>query len=208
MGMKNKKFYFFIKRSFDIFFSLVLIIASFPFYLLFLPFIAISVRGNPIYLDKRLGKNMKLFRCIKLRTMRISNLPLKDQLGEELYKEFLKNYKLDNDPRITPFGKFLRKFSIDETPQIYNILFGQMSFIGPRPIKEDEYNRYWKNSKEIFNVRPGVTGYWATHGRSDIKDYDRRIKFETYYVNNCSLKLDFVIFFKSIVVVLNTKGAE
>ena len=113
---------------------------------------------------------------------------------------------MKDDPRITKLGKFIRKTSIDELPQFINVLKGDMSLIGPRPIVDGEIEKYGENKDKFLSVRPGLTGYWAANGRSDIT-YEERMKMELYYVDNISFKLDIQIFFKTIISVVKKEGA-
>ena len=125
----------------------------------------------------------------------------------EIRKEFLKNHKLDNDPRVTKIGNVLRKTSLDELPQFINIVNGDMSLIGPRPIIDGEIDIYGKDKGKFLSVKPGLTGWWACNGRSDIT-YKERKKLELYYVDNCSLWLDIKIIFKTVIVVFKRRGAK
>lgn len=124
--------------------------------------------------------------------------------NEEIRKEFKETQKLQNDPRITKLGNFLRKTSLDELPQMINILKGDMSFIGPRPIVDGEIDKYENNKEKFLSVKPGLTGYWQVNGRSTTT-YEERMKLELYYVDNQSLWLDVKIFFKTFVTVLKKK---
>ena len=128
-------------------------------------------------------------------------------LSDEQKQEWDENFKLENDPRITKIGNFLRKTSLDELPQIINILKGDMSIIGPRPIIDGEIEKYGDQKAKFLSVKPGLTGYWAANGRSDT-DYDERISLELYYIDHCSLLLDIKIFFKTILSVLKKEGAK
>lgn len=202
-----KKGYEFIKRCFDIISSFLAIIVLSPLLIIIGLIIVLTSKGGPIYFDYRLGKNRKTIRVAKFRSMRKDDRPIEEILTPEEYKEYLKEYKLDNDPRITKVGQFLRKTSLDELPQLFNILLGQMSVIGPRPIKQKEYDLLWQGHEEIFYIRPGLTGYWGANGRSNIS-YDERVKMEIYYVYHRSLKLDIKIFFKTIGAVLKIRGAK
>ena len=121
-------------------------------------------------------------------------------------KEFKETQKLQNDPRITKIGNFLRKTSLDELPQMINILKGDMSFIGPRPIVDGEIDKYENNKEKFLSVKPGLTGYWQVNGRSTTT-YEERMKLELYYVDNQSLWLDIMIFFKTFITVLKKEGA-
>ena len=122
-------------------------------------------------------------------------------------KEFEKYYKLENDPRITKIGDFLRKTSLDELPQLVNILKGDMSFVGPRPVVSKELNKFGDNQDLLLSIKPGLTGWWACSGRSDIS-YEQRVDLEIYYVNNYCAKLDFLCLVKTIGAVIEGKGAK
>ena len=128
-------------------------------------------------------------------------------LSDEQKQEWDANFKLENDPRITKIGKFIRKTSLDELPQIINILKGDMSIIGPRPVVNDEIEKYGNQKAKFLSVKPGLTGYWAANGRS-ATTYEDRIKLELYYIDHCSLLLDIKIFFKTILSVLKKEGAK
>lgn len=165
--------------------------------------------GPMFYEHLRYGKDGKKFRIYKFRSMCIdADKKLKEYLeqNEEAKKEFEENHKLKDDPRITKLGKFIRKTSIDELPQFVNVLKGDMSLIGPRPIVDGEIEKYGENKDKFLSVRPGLTGYWAANGRSDIT-YEKRMKMELYYVDNISFKLDIQIFFKTIISVIKKEGA-
>ncbi len=165
--------------------------------------------GPMFYEHLRYGKDGKKFRIYKFRSMCIdADKKLKEYLeqNEEAKIEFEENHKLKDDPRITRLGRFIRKTSIDELPQFVNVLKGDMSLIGPRPIVDGEIEKYGENKDKFLSVRPGLTGYWAANGRSDIT-YEERMKMELYYVDNISFKLDIQIFFKTIISVIKKEGA-
>ena len=165
--------------------------------------------GPMFYEHLRYGKDGKKFRIYKFRSMCIdADKRLKEYLeqNEEAKIEFEENHKLKDDPRITRLGRFIRKTSIDELPQFINVLKGDMSLIGPRPIVDGEIEKYGENKGKFLSVRPGLTGYWAANGRSDIT-YEERMKMELYYVDNISFKLDIQIFFKTIISVIKKEGA-
>lgn len=206
--MENKKFYLFIKRLSDIVLSFFGIIILSPVFLI-ISLIVLFSSGLPIfYLHLRVGKNQKIFKMLKFRSMKNDSRPIKEQLSKEQYEEYLATYKVTNDPRLTKFGRLLRKTSLDELPQLFNIFIGQMSFIGPRPVIKEELEKFGDQKEVVTSVKPGLTGYWAVNGRSDITDYNERVKLEVYYVEHASVKLDIKIFFKTILVVLTKKGAE
>ena len=204
--------YSIIKRAIDIIVGLIGTIALIP--LTIIVHIARVINhendGPIFYKQLRIGKNGKYFEIYKYRSMIIgADKILKTYLDEheDAKREFEENHKLDNDPRITKVGKILRKTSLDEFPQFINVLIGNMSLIGPRPIVDDEIEKYGKNRDKLLSVKPGITGYWAAYGRSNTS-YNRRIKQELYYVDNFSFKLDAKIFFKTISAVCKKEGAK
>ena len=200
-----------IKRAIDIVAGLVGFILLIPVTLLiFVLRLCIKKERGPVfYMQERIGKNGKHFKLIKFRTMivgadKILEQYLKD--NPEAKKEFDANQKLRNDPRITKLGNFLRKASIDEIPQFINVLVGQMSLIGPRPIVDREVKLFGESMPIVEQVKPGITGYWAVNGRSDTT-YEERVAMERYYVEHYSLWLDLKIFFKTIGTIFEGKGA-
>ncbi|MGF6906978.1 sugar transferase [Fusobacterium sp. PH5-44] len=168
--------------------------------------------GKIFFKHNRVGKDLKPFKMYKYRTMYVNAEEKLQELldsDEKIKKEFYKNFKLKNDPRITSVGKFLRESSLDELPQFINVLKGEMSLVGPRPVVEKEVEMYYgkEMSKKIFMVKPGITGMWQAHGRSDVENYDERIALDLYYIRNWSLWLDIVIMIKTVRNVLEKKGA-
>lgn len=214
--MKAKMF-FFIKRSIDIVLSIILIIFFSPIALITAIAIRLETPG-PIFADTppRVGKNGKPFRLYKFRSMiaNAHNLLRTDPKLAKLFEEYKKNsYKLVNDPRVTGVGKFIRKHSIDELPQLVNVLKGEMSIVGPRPYYPDELEEQQKkypNTKkyvqEVMDVKPGITGLWQTSGRSEI-NFDKRIEMDAQYARKKSLMLDLMIMIKSPIVMITGKGA-
>jgi len=208
--MRNNKNIKIFKRLFDIIFSILSLILFLPFILLIILLIKITDRGYVFYTQERIGENGKKFKLIKFRTMYINA----DQKLKEILKndskakeEWEKTFKLKNDLRITPVGEFLRKTSLDELPQFINVLKGEMSVVGPRPVVEEELIKYYKDKANLYkSVKPGITGYWQVEGRSDT-DYDERIKMDEYYINNQSFLLDLKIILKTIQVMFSGKGA-
>lgn len=208
----NKKvLYNFTKRIIDIIGSIIGILILIPTTLII--YLARKVskedKGPLFYEQLRYGKNGKVFRLYKFRSMCIgADKKLKEYLenNDEAREEFEKTHKLQNDPRITKIGNFLRKSSLDELPQMINILKGDMSFVGPRPVVEKEVEEYGANKDKFLSVRPGLTGYWQVNGRSNTT-YEERMEMELYYVDNCSLWLDIKIFFKTFITVFKKEGA-
>lgn len=199
-----------IKRVFDIVFSLLAMIIVVPMSIIVMLFIMIESPGiTPIFKHYRVGKDGKLFPCYKFRSM-VPNA--QEKLNEylennlEAQKEWQANFKLKNDPRITKIGKFIRKTSIDELPQFINVLKGEMSWVGPRPIIKDEIHYYGKNIQDYYSVLPGITGMWQVNGRSNT-GYEERVKLDTWYIRNWSIWIDIVLLLKTFKIVICRKGA-
>ncbi len=210
-NVKQKNIAFrFIKRTFDIIGSIIGIILILPITMLvFILNICTGEGGSIFYTQTRIGKNGKHFKMYKFRTMcKNADKILKTILeeNEDLKKEFEETRKLKNDPRVTKTGKILRKTSLDEFPQFINVLKGDMSLVGPRPVIDGEIELFGIHKKEILSTKPGVTGYWAVNGRSNTS-YEERIKLETYYIKNMSIKLDIKIILKTIVSFIKKDGA-
>ncbi|MBV6343239.1 undecaprenyl-phosphate galactose phosphotransferase WbaP [Candidatus Magnetobacterium casense] len=199
-----------IKRLFDIVSGIVLL----PMLLIMVGIIGLLIRlesrGPVIYSHLRIGKGGRLFKCYKFRTMvKDADTMLASLLqSDSNLREWQQHYKLTNDPRVTRIGNFLRKTSLDELPQIFNVLKGEMSIIGPRPVTEHEVETYYKELAEAcFSVLPGITGLWQVSGRNDTT-YDYRIRLDSWYIMNWSLWLDIVILIKTVSVVFFMKGAR
>lgn len=202
----EKNFYLFIKRYFDILISIIGIIILIPIaFIIKIIYFMNKDYNSIIYKQNRIGKNGKIIKIYKFRTM----IPDAEnyKFTDIQKKEFLENYKLENDPRITKIGSFLRKTSLDELPQFINILKGEMSLVGPRPVILNELEKYGDMKKLFLSITPGLTGYWQANGRSNTT-YSERIRMELYYINNYSLLLDIKIIFKTIIVVLKKEGAK
>ena len=205
------KIYLIIKRTMDIFFSLIGLIFLLPIAIIVKIIYMCNKDFHPIFFkQKRIGKNGKLFNFYKFRSM----VPNADEVltkllkeDKEAAKEYKINKKLENDPRITKIGKILRKTSIDELPQLINVLKGDMSLIGNRPYLPREKEDMGDYYNDILKTKPGLTGYWQVSGRSNTT-FEERLKLEKYYSNHNSLKLDIKIFFKTFKVVLLHKGSK
>ena len=202
----KKKIYIKVKRVFDIILSIIALVLLSPVFLIISIAIKLDSKGNAIFKHKRIGKNGKEIYIYKFRTMVENAEEVMRNFTTEQMKEFKENYKLENDPRITKVGDFLRKSSLDELPQLINILKGDLSIIGPRPIIEEELERYGRNKSTLLSVTPGLTGYWAANGRS-CTSYEERMKMELYYAENISFKLDMKVFLKTVVSVIKRQGA-
>lgn len=190
-----------------------LILLAAPYILLFFLIMSILImldsRGGPLYSQTRIGKGGRRFKAHKFRTMVMNaDQILQRYLDEspELKAEWLATHKLKHDPRVTRVGAILRKLSLDELPQFWNVLVGEMSLIGPRPIVDAEIERYGKCFELYKQARPGLTGLWQVSGRSDTS-YQRRVELDEYYLLNRSLKMDILILFKTVYVVVGRKGA-
>ena len=198
--------YLFLKRIIDFTASLIGIILLSPVFLIISIMIKFDSKGPIVFGHIRKGLHGKDIRVYKFRTMYENSKEIFDNFTEEQKKEFYINFKLDNDPRITKLGHFLRKTSLDELPQLFNILKGDMSIVGSRPIVEREIERYGKYSKKLFSVMPGLTGYWQANGRSDTT-YEERVAMDMYYIDNRSTVLDIKIIFKTFISVIKKEGA-
>ncbi len=200
----------FIKRMFDFTVGLILLVVF------FIPIIIISIlilansKGPAIYSQERIGKGNRPFKCYKFRTMHHD--------AEERFNDIIKSnphtlvewenhYKLKDDPRVTGIGAFLRKTSLDELPQLFNVLRGEMSLVGPRPVTRREIEEYYKEDANLcFSVPPGITGLWQVSGRSNTT-YEHRIALDSWYVRNWNLWLDIVILLKTVRIVIKKEGA-
>ena len=203
---KKEGFYLFVKRVTDILGALIGLILLSPIFLIVAIAIKLDSKGPIIFGHTRKGFGGKDIKVYKFRTMYENSKEIFDNFTEEQKQEFYKNFKLDNDPRITKIGNFLRRSSIDELPQLINILNGSMSIVGPRPIVEKEIALYGEYAPKLFSVVPGLTGYWQANGRSDTT-YQERIKMDMYYIDNRSLGLDLKIIFKTFSSVIKGEGA-
>jgi len=203
----NKEIYIKLKRVIDLLLSFVALIILSPIFLIISLLVKLTSKGPIIYKHKRIGKDGKSIYLYKFRTMVTDANNFEKYFTKKQMEEFKKNFKLDNDPRITKIGKILRVSSLDELPQLLNIIKGDMALIGPRPVVEKELE-YFKDKKEVvLSVLPGLTGWWACNGRS-CTTYEERVNLEAYYAENISLKLDLKCFFKTIMVVIERKGAK
>ena len=206
----GKSLFLFFKRIFDIIISIIGII--------FLVILTIIIKiifvlsgdfSSIFFVHERIGRYGNKFKLIKYRTM----YPNADEMLEEMLKdpkykkEWEKYYKFENDPRITKVGNVLRRLSLDEFPQFINILKGDMSLIGPRPLTLPEVNEYKKDKYKLLSVRPGLSGWWAVNGRNNILN-SKRMKLELYYVDHLGLCIDFKIFFKTFSKIISGEGAK
>lgn len=196
-----------VKRFFDIILSIIGIVIAVIIFIIFAPVIRIQSKGSVIFSQVRVGLNGRHFKMYKLRTMY--------QDAEEQKKELLKEnevkgqmFKITNDPRIIPIGRFLRRYSLDEFPQFFNVLKGDMSVVGTRPPTLDEFERYKPHHMSRLAMKPGITGLWQISGRSEITDFEQVVALDTQYITNYSLSLDVEIVVKTFVAVLKGKGSK
>ena len=210
--VKGGKAYSFFKRAFDIFCSFLAIVVLSWFLLIMAILVKVTSKGPVLFKDKRVGRNGKEIKVYKFRSMYVdAESRLREYLTEEQYQNWLVERKIDNDPRITKLGKFIRKTSIDELPQLFNILKGDMSIVGPRPITklEIDLNFTEEERKILLLARPGLTGYWQVYGRSDV-DYasGERQRLELEYYSHRGFWFDIKLILLTVPAVLKSKGAQ
>jgi exopolysaccharide production protein ExoY len=197
------------KRTMDIVLSLVALIVVLPLLLVTLLVIVLEGAGSPLYVQRRVGRYGAPFGLIKLRTMaRDADERLHECLGSDsaLSDEWQRTRKLRADPRVTRIGRFLRRWSLDEVPQLLNVLAGQMSLVGPRPVPPHEGRMFGQTWPFVLSVRPGLTGLWAVSGRSELS-YAERVSLEAAYVRDCNVALDLRIMIRTVPWVLRGRGS-
>ena len=196
-----------LKRVMDFVGGLVGSIISLPIILITAIPLLIESPGPLIFKQQRVGKNGRIFNIYKLRSMYVDAEERKQALmAQNKMDGFM--FKMDNDPRITKVGKFIRKTSIDELPQFWNVLKGDMSLVGTRPPTVDEFEKYESHHKRRLSMNPGITGLWQVSGRSNIQNFEEVVKLDCQYIDTWSLWSDIKILFKTVGVVLTHKGAE
>ena len=202
--------YSFVKRTFDIITSLLVLLVFSWLYLILTFAVFASDGGKPVYKQKRVGKNGKTIYLPKFRSMVKDSNNLEKYLTPEQMEQYRTEYKVDDDPRITKIGKFLRKTSLDELPNVWAIFTGKISVVGPRPLVQKEIDeKYGKDGEKLLSVKPGLIGWWAVNGRSNTTyGSGERQALELYYVDHCSFGLDTKIFFKAIGKVFKRDGAK
>lgn len=201
-----RRYYEISKRTFDIISAIFALILFSPVLLLIGMIIKLDSNGPAIFAHQRLGKHGNHIKVYKFRTMVTNAEEMLNQLTPEQKKEFAKNFKMEKDPRVTKLGRILRTTSLDELPQLYNILLGDMSVVGPRPIITKEIDMYGIYGGKLLSVKPGLTGNWQANGRSDTT-YEERIQLDMDYIDHRSFWLDMKIIFKTIGVVVKKSGA-
>lgn len=205
--VRNGIIYLFLKRTIDILGALIGIILLSPLFLV----VAIAIKiedpkGSIIFGHERVGKDRKLFPCYKFRSMFANAEEMKKNFTEEQKKEYAETFKLKDDPRITKVGKFIRKTSLDELPQLFNILMGDMSIVGPRPIVTKELEFYGEYEEYYKVVKPGLTGLWQVSGRSDTT-YEERVSLDMEYVSTRNTFKDLYIIIMTAVKVIKREGS-
>ncbi|ERK32226.1 sugar transferase [Clostridium intestinale URNW] len=200
------KIYSLFKRIFDVVSSTLLLIILSPLFLILIILVKLDSKGPVFFGHKRIGYKGETISVYKFRSMVQNAEEVLRNFTPEQKAEFEKNFKLDDDPRVTKIGAFLRKTSLDELPQLINIIKGDMSVVGPRPIVQKEVVKYGKYADKLFSVKPGLTGFWQANGRSDTT-YDERVQMDMYYIDNRSTLLDIKILFKTVIAVIRKEGA-
>lgn len=204
--IKPTPIYDFFKRATDLFCSFLAIIILSPIFLIISIIVKCTSKGPVFFKHTRVGKHGKPINILKFRSMVQNSEELIKKFTPEQMEEYKKNFKLENDPRVTKIGNILRKTSLDELPQLINILKSDISIVGPRPIMEKETLLYGENRDLLLSVKPGLTGNWAANGRSTV-DYQTRIKLELEYIEKRSYWFDVKLIFKTIISVFKKEGA-
>jgi exopolysaccharide biosynthesis polyprenyl glycosylphosphotransferase len=196
-----------IKRFFDIIFSFIILVILSPFFIIISLIIKFTSRGPVFYKSRRIGEAGQEINIYKFRSMIIGADKLKTELEKHNERTDGPLFKITHDPRVTSFGKFIRKWSIDELPQFYNCLKGDMSVVGPRPHEPHEVAKYKNHQQKLLNIKPGITGMAQVSGRSDLA-FEEEVKLDTFYIENWSFWLDIIIIIKTPFIILNKKGAK
>lgn len=198
-----------LKRSFDVTAAVLALAFISPIFLLLVLLVKLSDKGPAFYGHRRIGHNGQSFRCLKFRTMVVHGdrvLQAYLQANPKAQEEWRTTRKLQNDPRVTAVGSVLRKLSLDELPQLINIIRGEMSIVGPRPVVEEELELYEGAAVYYLQSRPGLTGLWQVSGRNDVS-YASRVAFDTHYVKTWSLRSDMMIIARTIPAVCLSRGS-
>jgi len=198
-------FYAGSKRVLDIFLSVIFLLLAFPLLLLLAMLVKLYSPGPILFKQKRLGKDGKVFLCYKFRTM-IADAEELLKRCPDLQLQFSEGFKIKNDPRITPLGRFMRRTSLDELPQFFNVLRGDISLIGPRPIVPAELEKYGIYQEKLLSVKPGLSGLWQAYGRSNTS-YNQRVSMDMLYIDSRTMWLDIRLLFATVRAVLARHGA-
>ena len=194
---KQAPIYRALKMAFDICMSALLMLILWPLGAALAIMIVLDSKGSPIYAQNRIGLNKRHIRLYKFRSMVSNADALKSNITPEQLAEWQQNFRLEHDPRITKMGAFLRRTGLDELPQLLNIFKGEMSFVGPRPIVEEELPLYGECAEKLISVKPGLTGYWQVYAAPDCT-YAGRIEMDMHYIDNASLRIDAQIIRKTL----------
>jgi lipopolysaccharide/colanic/teichoic acid biosynthesis glycosyltransferase len=202
---RARSFYQVGKRGLDMAIAFILLILASPLLLVIAVLVKVSSKGPVFFAHRRLGRDGKEFRCLKFRTM-IANAEERLKRDPYLRRRFEERFKLEDDPRITPLGALLRRTSLDELPQLFHVLRGEMSLVGPRPIVEDELGKYSIYANKLLSVKPGLSGLWQVCGRSDTT-YPQRVMMDMHYIDHCCLSLDLRLLVLTASAVVRKSGA-
>jgi lipopolysaccharide/colanic/teichoic acid biosynthesis glycosyltransferase len=194
-----------LKRTADLVFASLMLVVLFPAFLLVAIAVALDSKGGIIYCSDRVGKNGRIFRCLKFRTMHENAHQRKKELEHLNERGGVLFFKVANDPRVTPVGSFLRRYSLDELPQLWNVIRGDMSLVGPRPPLPEEYSSYTPNQRFRLDVIPGLTGMWQVYARQH-HSFATCLRYDRHYINNWSLGLDCKILLLTIPAVFKGTG--
>jgi len=205
MSARGRSFYQVGKRGLDMSVALVALLLASPVLLLLAVLVKLSSRGPIFFAHRRLGRDGREFHCLKFRTM-IANAEERLKRDPQLRQRFEEKFKLEDDPRITPLGSFLRRTSLDELPQLFHVLRGEMSLVGPRPIVEAELSKYSIYAKKLLSVKPGLSGLWQVCGRSDTT-YPQRVMMDMHYIDHRSFILDIRLLLLTVSAVVRKSGA-
>ncbi|NES44195.1 sugar transferase, partial [Moorena sp. SIO2C4] len=198
---------FWAKRCFDFVLSVLVMIVLLPLFVSISVLVKLDSPGPIFYKQERVGLHNKRFKAWKFRSMFVdADQRLKDLEARNEMKDGVL-FKIKDDPRITKVGKFIRRYSLDELPQLFNVLFGEMSLVGPRPLPIRDVNKFSEQHFIRHAVLPGITGLWQVSGRSDITSFEEVVRLDTFYMENWSLWLDLKILVKTAIVLLQKKGA-
>ncbi len=205
MSPRARSIYQLSKRAMDISVALVMLLMALPLFLLLAALVKVTSKGPVFFAHRRLGKNGRQFDCLKFRTM-IADAEERLKADPNLRQQFEEKFKLDDDPRITPLGKFLRRTSLDELPQLFHVLMGEMSLVGPRPIVQNELSKYSIYANKLLTVKPGLSGLWQVCGRSDTT-YPQRVIMDMHYIDHRSFTLDLQLLLLTASAVVKKSGA-
>ena len=192
-------------RVLDVFFSALLLVALSPFFLLIALLIRLDSKGPAFFTHERIGKNGRIIRIYKFRSMRENAEELISEFSPEQRALWDADYKLDDDPRVTRVGNFLRKTYLDELPQLMNVLKGELSMVGPRPVVAEELEKYGENKQKFLSITPGLTGYWQVYADKNCT-YQQRMEMELFYVEHASLRWNLKIAYATLRAIFGRKG--